>query len=507
MSVLSVGRYASRSMFSLAAALVVGVALIASPQSAFAKPAPESFADIAEKLLPTVVNISTTQTIKEQRGPEMPQFPPGSPFEEFFKDFLDRQHSDRERGPRPRKATSLGSGFIIDPAGLIVTNNHVIADADEINVILHDDTVLKAKIVGRDGKTDLALLKVESKAPLPATKWGNSDTMRIGDWVLAIGNPFGLGGTVTAGIISARARDIGSGPYDDYLQTDASINRGNSGGPMFNVNGEVIGINTAIYSPSGGSVGIGFAIPATMARQVIEDLRKNGRTRRGWLGVHIQSVTDDIAESLGLKDSKGALVASITPGGPAAKSGFKPGDVVLKFDGKDVSEMKRLPRIVAETAIGKPVDVEIWRDGKRQTIKVTIGELPDDEAQPAKTGKNNAPNEGTVRKLTGLGMALATVTPELRDRLDLPDSAKGVAIVDIDPEGIAAEVGLRPGDLIVEVLQREVKDPAEVAARIEEARKAGRKSVLILAETKGGTRFVVLPLNADKPEKKDKNKK
>jgi serine protease Do len=297
-------------------AVLLALALIMGSGAAFAKSAPDSFADLAQKLLPSVVNISTTQVIEGRPGMELPKLPPGSPFEDFFKEFFDRNQPEQ----RSRRATSLGSGFIVDAKGYIVTNNHVIQEADEITVILHDDTRLKAELVGRDTKTDLAVLKVKSTAKLSAIKFGDSDSARVGDWVMAIGNPFGLGGTVTAGIISARGRDINAGPYDDFIQTDASINRGNSGGPMFNLRGRLIGINTAIFSPSGGSVGIGFAIPSSTARPVIKQLIKHGQVLRGWLGVHIQAVTEEIAETLGLKDATGALVASIIPGGPAEKA-------------------------------------------------------------------------------------------------------------------------------------------------------------------------------------------
>ena len=292
---------------------VLALALVAVSGAAHAKTAPDSFADLAEKLLPSVVNISTTQVIEGRPGMELPKLPPGSPFEDFFKEFFDRNQPQH----RSRRATSMGSGFVISADGYVITNNHVIQDADEITVILHDDTRLKAELVGRDAKTDLAVLKVKPKGKLKAVKFGDSDAARVGDWILAIGNPFGLGGTVTAGIISARGRDINAGPYDDFFQTDASINRGNSGGPMFNLKGRVIGINTAIFSPSGGSVGIGFAIPASVASPVIKQLIKHGQVRRGWLGVHIQAVTDEIAETLGLKKASGALVASIIPDGPA----------------------------------------------------------------------------------------------------------------------------------------------------------------------------------------------
>ncbi|MEM1398685.1 MAG: Do family serine endopeptidase, partial [Pseudomonadota bacterium] len=341
---------------------IVAALVLLSPVRAMAQPnnAPDSFADLAERLLPAVVNISTTQRGPQREGPEVPQFPEGSPFEEFFRDFLERQ----ERNGQPqRRANSLGSGFIVAEEGIVVTNFHVIEGADEITVILQDDTNLKAEVIGRDEKTDIAVLKVEPDEPLPSVPWGDSNAMRVGDWVVAIGNPFGLGGTVTAGIVSARQRDINAGPYIDYLQTDASINRGNSGGPMFNLDGEVIGINTAIYSPSGGSVGIGFAIPSTQASVIVDQLLEFGRTRRGWLGVRIQQVTDEIAESLDLDGARGALVASVTPTGPAEEAGITQGDVIVQFDGKDVTTSRTLPRIVAETQVGKAVSVQVWRRG------------------------------------------------------------------------------------------------------------------------------------------------
>jgi len=335
---------------------------------AFARGAPDSFADLAEKLLPAVVNVSSTQSAQSakngppgQSGPDIPMFPPGSPFEQFFKDFLNRGRPGGQQGegpPRPeRRAQSLGSGFIIDAYGLVVTNNHVIEGADEVSVILQDNTTLKAEIVGRDETGDIALLKVKADKPLPTVDFGDSNVSRVGDWVLAIGNPFGLGGTVTAGIVSARSRDIRQGPYDDFIQTDAAINRGNSGGPLFNMDGKVIGINTAIFSTSGGSIGIGFSIPSNMARTIVMQLKDFGHPRRGWLGVRIQQVTPELADSVGLKDTSGAMVAGVTDGGPAEKSKIKGGDIILKFDGQDVKDMHALPRIVAETDVGKKVKV------------------------------------------------------------------------------------------------------------------------------------------------------
>ncbi len=459
--------------------------LLLGPGAAFAKTAPDSFADLAEELLPSVVNISTTQVIEGRSGPELPKLPPGSPFEDFFKEFFDRN----QPGQRSRRATSLGSGFIVDVEGYIVTNNHVIQDADEISVILHDDTRLKAELVGRDAKTDLAVLKVKPKGKLTAVKFGNSDTARVGDWIVAIGNPFGLGGTVTAGIISARGRDINAGPYDDFIQTDASINRGNSGGPMFNLKGRVIGINTAIFSPSGGSVGIGFAIPSSTARPVIKQLIKHGIVRRGWLGVHIQAVTEEIAETLGLKEATGALVASVIPGGPAEKAKIEAGDVILRFNNNKVDQMRRLPRIVAETEIGVSVPLEIWRNNKKITLRAKIEELEDTTEVAAKT---SGPKKGKESSIKALGLKLSSLTAKMRGKYSLEKDAKGVVVTSVDENGPAAEKGIRPGDVIVEISQEEVSGPADVKKKVAEAEKSGRKSVLLLIEGQGGLRFVAI---------------
>ena len=325
-------------------------------------------------------------------------------------------------------------------------------------------------------------------------KFGDSDKSRVGDWVLAIGNPFGLGGTVTAGILSARAREINSGPYDDFLQTDAAINRGNSGGPMFNMDGDVIGINTAIFSPSGGSIGIGFAIPASEAKPVIEQIQKYGHPRRGWLGVNIQSVTDEIAESLGLDKPKGALIASVFDGGPAQKSGIQPGDVVLTFDGKPVIDMRHLPRIVAETPIDKSVKVTVWRKHKELTLDVKVGELKDNVEQASATAKQPAPAPGTAVKT--LGLSVADLTPELRERYQLADDSAGVVVTDIDKDGPAAEKGMRAGDVITEVAQESVKTPADVVKKVDAATKAGRKSVLLLVDRQGDLRFYALKVGS-----------
>jgi serine protease Do len=467
-----------------------------------------SFAELAERLLPAVVNISTTQTVKTERnqqgqpgapnrrGPEIPQFPPGSPFEEFFRDFFDRQQ--RPDSPAPRRAQSLGSGFIIDPSGYIVTNNHVIAEADEVKVTLHDNQQqqIPAKVIGKDPKTDLALLKVEYSKPLPFVKFGNSDVARVGDWVVAIGNPFGLGGSVTAGIISARQRDINAGPYDDFIQTDASINRGNSGGPMFNLAGDVVGINTAIYSPSGGSVGIGFAIPSALAKPVIDQLRQYGKARRGWLGVNIQTVTDEIAESLGLDKPKGALVARVTENGPADKAKIQSGDVVTKFDGKDVTEMRRLPRIVAETPVDKTVPITVWRKGKEVQLQVKVGELEETEQVAAvPRGNRQSPSGPAASAVETLGMALSPITPELRSQFEIGEKTKGVVITKVDDGSPAAERGLRPGEVIVEINQEQVTNPQQVANKVKEAKSQGRRGVLVMVDRQGEQRFVGLSVD------------
>ncbi len=469
-----------------ATALAMLFALVLSPSPAAARGAPESFADLVEKLQPSVVNISSTQVIDDSGVEE---------FQDLFREFLERRRGGEgeEEGPRrQRRANSLGSGFIIDPAGYIVTNNHVIEGADEINVRLADNSLYKATVIGTDDKTDLALLKVEPERPLPALDWGNSDRLRVGDWVVAIGNPFGLGGTVTAGIVSARQRDINSGPYDDFIQTDASINRGNSGGPLFNLDGQVIGVNTAIFSQTGGSVGIGFAIPASLARNVTESLRQFGEVRRGWLGVRIQTVTEELAESrLQLPEATGALVASVTPGGPAEAAGIQPGDVVLQFDGRDVENMRRLPRMVAETAIGKDVEVVVWRNGERKILKVELGQL--DDTVLARASAVEEPEE--LDQIGDLGLSVARLSPELRQRYELPQESGGVVITEVDQGGSAAEKGLQPGDVILEVDQESVSSPADVAERIRKARDDGYNVVTLLIQREGGQQWFALRLD------------
>ncbi|MGI9387610.1 MAG: DegQ family serine endoprotease [Methyloligellaceae bacterium] len=469
------------------AATLLPILLILAPQDVSAR-GPESVADVAEKLLDAVVNISTSQTLKGSKGVPMPRVPKGSPFEEFFEDFLDRQ---RKQGT-PRKVNSLGSGFVIDPSGIIVTNNHVIESAEEIVANFNDGTKLKVtKILGRDKKTDLALLKVEPKKPLVSVSFGDSSKMRVGDWVMAIGNPFGLGGTVTVGIISAKKRDINAGPYDEFIQTDAAINRGNSGGPLFDMEGKVIGVNTAIISPTGGSIGIGFAVPANTAVHVIDQLKQFGETRRGWLGVRIQSVSDEIAESLGLDEPKGALVASVTPKSPAETSGLKAGDVITEFNGQDVPTMRQLPRIVARTPIGETVDVKVLRNGKAQNLKVKIGRL--EENEPGKKPSQSVMPDDKKQLL--LGLSIAPITDELRARFKINSKVKGVIVTEVDSKSVAAQKNIKPGDVIVEVTQQEVKSPDDVAKRVDEVKKSGRKSVLLLiSDTKGDLRFVAVPV-------------
>ncbi|MBY0338996.1 MAG: Do family serine endopeptidase [Acetobacteraceae bacterium] len=480
-----------------------------APQPVPHRGAPESFAPLVRQLLPAVVNISTTQGVAARPGrpdaPETPQAPPGSPFEEFFRDFFNRNRPGQDgqqappgRGPQAppqRRAQSLGSGFIIDPAGIVITNNHVIDGADEINVILQDNTTIRAELVGTDPRTDIAVLRVRHTAPLPAVPWGDSDTANVGDWVVAIGNPFGLGGTVTAGIVSARGRDIRQGLYDDFIQTDAAINRGNSGGPLFNMRGEVVGINTAIYSPTGGSIGIGFSIPSNLARGIAGQLADAGRVRRGWLGVNIQQVTDEIADSLGLRGgARGALVSRAQEGGPAAAGGIRNGDVVLRFNNQEVREMRNLPRIVAETAVGSRVPVVVWRDGREETLQVTVAEFPAEAQQAAATPNQPTPRGDRPVELSGLGLRVAGITAENRERFRLRPETRGVVVTEVAPNSPAAERELRPGDVILEVQQERVTTPQELQERIERLRRQGRATALFLVEGQGGQRFVPLRL-------------
>ncbi len=490
---------------------------------------PASVADLAEGLLDAVVNISTSQNVKDDEGAgPAPRAPDGSPFQEFFNDFFNKQ---KGKPGGNHNVNSLGSGFVIDPQGYIVTNNHVIEGADDIEVNFADGSKLKAKLIGTDTKTDLSVLKVEPKAPLKFVKFGDSSGMRIGDWVMAIGNPFGFGGSVTVGIISGRGRNINAGPYDNFIQTDAAINKGNSGGPLFNMKGEVIGINTAIISPSGGSIGIGFSVPSELAAGVVEQLREFGETRRGWLGVRIQPVTDDIADSLGLSNAKGALVAGVIKGGPVDDGSIKAGDVILKFDGKAVNEMRDLPRVVAESPVGKEVDVLVLRDGKEQTVKVKLGRLEDsdqaasndagsdnsqggvinpdpdenqdmdepdgDQTQPVPDGKGKpvqpAPDASLAKNI--LGLSLSALSAETRKSFGIAESVDGVLVAEVAPGSLAAEKGLKAGDVIVEVAQEFMRSPEAVAAKVQSLKQEGRRNAqMMIASANGDLRFVAVPM-------------
>ena len=484
-----------RARAAFAAILALSLAL---PGLARAQAGPPDFADLAERLVPAVVNISVSG---EAQGAGAPRMPPRSPFEEFFREYFERrgERQDDNPGNRPEnrpgpRANSLGSGFVVEADGHIVTNHHVISDATEITVTFFDGASLPAVLVGSDPKTDIAVLKVEPEEPLNAVPWGDSDTARVGNWAVAVGNPFGLGNTVTAGIISARARDINAGPFDDFIQTDASINRGNSGGPLFNMDGEVIGINTAIYSPSGGSVGIGFSVPSNLARNVVLQLRDFGETRRGWLGVRIQTVTGELAENLDLDDTAGALVASVSADSPARAAGIEPGDVILAFDGKPVETMRRLPRMVAETRIGKEVEVVVWRDGAEVRLALTVGRLEEGEVRTAALTPAEPEKDPPIREVPALGLTLSALTGELRNEFEIAERTKGVMIIDVAAASSAAAQGVLPGDIIVEVGQEEVSTPAAVASLVETYRTQNRKTVLLLLDRKGDLQFIAVRL-------------
>ncbi|QFS98790.1 putative periplasmic serine endoprotease DegP-like precursor [Labrenzia sp. THAF191b] len=488
MAPLSIRRRMTRIAAVAAGIVIGGMAAFQPIQAAYAQ-GPVSVADLAEGLADAVVNISTAQTVQGRRSVPMPQVPEGSPFQEFFEEFFNRQNRDDDQ---PRRVQSLGSGFVIDgEAGIIITNNHVIEGADEITANFNDGTKLKATLLGTDEKTDLAVLQVEPTTPLKAVSFGDSDAIRVGDWVMAIGNPFGLGGTVTVGIVSARNRDINSGPYDNFIQTDASINRGNSGGPLFDMEGNVIGINTAIISPSGGSIGIGFAIPANTAMNVIDQLRKFGETRRGWLGVRIQEVTDEIADSLAMDKAMGALVAGVTDDGPAAKAKIEPGDVIIKFDGKDVDTMRELPRMVAETEIGKEVEITVLRKGEEVAISVILEQLVETEVTEASATEEEEPAEKPVEKSEVLGMSLAVLDDALRKQFSIDEDVSGVVVTEVKPGTSAEEKRVMAGDVIKEVAQETVETPEDVMAEVDKLKKDNRRSaLLLLANPTGDVRFV-----------------
>ena len=475
------------------AAVVVGTASVPARAAETVLP---DFADLTERLLPSVVSIATVmQTASGQRPrPQFPlppdAFPPDSPFRDFFRDFFDRG-PQQAPSPRPPRSFGGGSGFLIEADGYIVTNHHVIEDAAEIAVTLHDGKTYTAEVKGSDPKTDLALIKIEPDEPLPVVVWGDSETARMGNWVFAIGNPFGLSSTLTVGVISALARDIRSGPFDSYIQTDAAINRGNSGGPLFNLDGEVIGVNTSIYSPpggAGGSVGIGFAVPSSIAKTVVAQIRELGRTRRGWLGVQIQGVGEDIAESLRLEEPAGALVAVVFPDSPADQAGVQPGDVLLKFDGNDIPTVRDLPRMVAGAEVGSEIEIHLWRDGRMETVRVKLGEL--EAAEAALASAEGAEVEPATAET--LGLTLATLTPDERSRLTIEEDVHGVVVTGVSPDSDAAAKGMQVGDVIVEVGRKPVRTPAAAVDEIDRLQQEGQTSILLLVNREGSSLFVAL---------------
>ena len=456
--------------------------------SAYARGAPESFADLAEELSPSVVNITTSTTIAGVTDQARPQIPEGSPFEDLFRDFFNNGEGGQAR---PRRSSALGSGFVISSDGYIVTNNHVIDKADEIVIEFFDGKELVAKLVGRDPKTDIAVLKVEASEPLPFVGFGDSDIARVGDWVMAIGNPLGQGFSVSAGIISARNRTLRSGPYDDFIQTDAAINRGNSGGPLFNMSGEVIGVNTAIISPNGGSIGLGFSMSSRVVGRVVKQLKEYGETRRGWLGVQIQDIDSDMAEALGLDKVSGALVSGV-PEGPGADAGIQSGDVIISFDGVEVEDTRGLVTAVGNADVGKVVRVIIFRDGKTKTIKVTLGRREAAEKEKL-VPVTKAPEK--IKETEKFGMKLLTINSESRIQLNLPEDLEGVAVLDVSETSDAFEKGIRAGDVIVEAGRTKIADVSDISKIFEDATEAGRKSILLLVLRGDNSRFVGLSLS------------
>ncbi|OUS22270.1 serine protease [Rhodobacterales bacterium 59_46_T64] len=480
----AVAARALRGMWLMALAIMLLLV-----QSITAAARPDSFADLAERISPAVVNITTSTVVETNVGPN-PIVPEGSPFEDFFREFQDRNRG-ADGTPRPRRSSALGSGFVISEDGYIVTNNHVIESADEIIIEFFSGKELEAKVIGTDPTTDIALLKVEADVPLDYVSFGDSDIMRVGDWVVAMGNPLGQGFSVSAGIVSARNRAL-SGTYDDYIQTDAAINRGNSGGPLFNLDGEVVGVNTAILSPNGGSIGIGFSMASNVVTRVVTQLKEFGETRRGWLGVRIQDVTPDMAEAMGLEKAAGAMVTDV-PDGPSKEAGIKAGDVIIDFDGQEVADTRGLVRQVGNTQVGKAVRIVVFRDGKTQTLKVTLGRREQAEgAVPAVQSGEGA--EPQVKPQEMLGLTLGPVTEELREQLSLGDEVSGLVVLDVDETGDAYEKGLRAGDVITEAGQHKIGSVAELEERISAVREAGRKSLLLLVRRAGEPRFVALNL-------------
>ncbi|MEW9919006.1 DegQ family serine endoprotease [Marimonas sp. MJW-29] len=479
-------KQSDRTMRAVAMALLALAFVVAQAVAAFAKP--ESLAPLAEKISPSVVNITTSTVVEGRTGPRG-IVPEGSPFEDFFREFQDRNRDGE--GPRPRRSSALGSGFVISEDGFVVTNNHVIDGADEITIEFFSGDELKATVVGTDPNTDIALLKVEADGPLPFVRFGDSNSARVGDWVIAMGNPLGQGFSVSAGIVSARNRAL-SGTYDDYIQTDAAINRGNSGGPLFNMDGDVIGVNTAILSPNGGSIGIGFSMASNVVTRVVDQLKEYGETRRGWLGVRIQDVSEDVADAMGLEKAAGALITDV-PDGPAKDAGLMTGDVIMSFDGVEVEDTRGLVRQVGNSPVGATVRVTVMREGKSQTFKVTLGRREDaNGAEPGESDEPEQEKEPETKDL--LGLTLAPLTDSLREELGVDGDTVGLAVTAVDEASEAYEKGLRTGDIITEAGQQQVASISDLEARVKAARDAGRKSLLLLVRRAGDPRFVALSL-------------
>lgn len=489
------------AVMMVTAAPFAAVPALAAPVEVNAPQVP-SFGDVVEAVLPAVVSVRVQSNVQPASNDEnnfsfnfggrsFEDLPDDHPLKRFFREFGGPgmegpgERPRAERGPGRLRPTAQGSGFFISEDGYVVTNNHVIDDGSAFTIVMNDGKEYDAKLVGKDSRTDLALLKVDApNTKFTYVKFADDEKVRVGDWVVAVGNPFGLGGTVTAGIISARGRNIGSGPYDDYLQIDAAVNRGNSGGPGFNLNGEVVGINTAIFSPSGGNVGIAFAIPASVATDVIAKLKETGTVSRGWLGVQIQPVTQDIADSLGLSEAAGALVVAPQAGSPGEEAGIQQGDVVTAVNGDPVKDPRDLARRIAAFAPNTTVDVALWRDGKATEVKVKLGELPAEQSASAETENNAAPAPEAEQELSSLGLSVRPA-----------DGGKGLAIVDVDPASDAADKGLKSGETITSVNNQEVSSAADVQRVLDQAKKDGRTRALFQVESENGSRFVALPIN------------
>ncbi len=489
---LAVPHEAGPALYRAAIAILVSVmvllaTVLGTVQARAQSAPPATFADLVDQVGDAVVNITTSAVVAGRQGPA-PMVPEGSPLEDFFNDFLDRQNPEQA----PRRSQALGSGFVISEDGFIVTNNHVIEGADEILIEFRSGITLEAELVGTDPNTDIALLKVEPETSLPHVPFGDSQAMRVGDWVMAMGNPLGQGFSVSVGVVSASGRAL-SGTYDDYIQTDAAINRGNSGGPLFNLDGEVIGVNTAILSPTGGSIGIGFAMSSDVVTTVVSQLREFGETRRGWLGVRIQDVSPDIAEGLGLEQARGALVTDV-PEGPALEGGVEVGDVILSLDGEEIEDTRELVRMVGESAEGQTIRVVVFRDGETETLRVTLGrrETAEGVTPPSAPGDLSPAPSAQV-----LGMDLVPLTDELRERLGAQNVTGGLVVEAVDPTSDAATKGLQPGDIITEVAQQPVTDVAGFEERVETAIENGQKSILLLIRRAGDPRFVAISLEDD----------